>query len=64
MTNAQDVIAATLVGRKPTASLVRECRWALQRAGFDPFDREAALLAAGVIKPLQQDFGAMVEGIS
>lgn len=71
MTQAQDVINEFVRTHNPTTwnepwneRLVDKCRWALQDAGVSSSDREKALVANGIIKPLQQDFGAMSEWFS
>lgn len=64
MSSSSDIITATLAGRRITPQRIDEIRWALQNAGAHPFEREAALVREGLIKPIQQDFGVMVEGVS
>jgi hypothetical protein len=63
-TSAAEIIASVKAAGYRKADLPDAARWALQDAGVSASEREDALLAAGLIKPLQQDFGAMVEEFS
>jgi hypothetical protein len=62
--SATEIIASVKAAGYRKADLPDAARWALQDAGVTATEREDALISAGIIKPIQADFGAMVEYFS
>lgn len=63
-TTCAAIIAETKARGYRRAALVDACRWAMQDAGIGVTAREQALVDAGLITVLGQDFGALLEEFS